>query len=112
MPKTFVTDLRHFVAEDGSIAHVPTPALELARHLASIVAWVTAAGDGETNVACRSKQSRRRCSGDIVAQLNRTSSAVEWACPTCGENGHISGWEGTIWDRREARGMSLRGRRK
>ena len=47
MNKTWVTDMRHYLDETGSLAAtMPAPALNLAFFLGSIVGWVTGRGAG------------------------------------------------------------------
>lgn len=109
MDDTWITDLRHFLDEDGDFpADIPGPALNLALFLAAIVAWVTSHPpyeDDRTNVTCRRSPGRRRCRGTIIARLE-DGEAIEWGCPECGDNGVIRGWESTPWDRRDGPGSS------
>lgn len=100
---TWITDMRHFLDESGSMPDMPGPALNLALFLGSIVAWVTsgrAAADIRTNVSCRRSPAHQRCRGLIEAGLTENGTAVEWWCPVCGDDGVTRGWEGTPWDRR------------
>jgi hypothetical protein len=82
---------------------IPEPSLNLAVYLGAIVAWVTdhaADPDPHTNVPCRRSPGRRRCRGEIFAELDATSKEIVWQCPLCGDRGVVYGWEGTFWDRR------------
>ena len=101
---TYVTDLRHFLDEEtDDLATMPAPALTLAMFLTSIVAWATnhdRHDDEITNVWCWRRPRRRRCRGEIIAHLERSSAEIVWHCPSCGVNGVIRGWEGSLWDRR------------
>jgi hypothetical protein len=38
--------------------------------------------------------------GTVGVRRTETSPAVEWECSECGDDGIISGWEGTRWDLR------------
>jgi hypothetical protein len=104
---TYVTDLRHFLTDDGDLIHdLPTPALNLALHVASIVAWVTnqrtIAEYEWTTVPCRRTPKRRRCPADImVAFESAPVFDIRWWCPVCGDNGFVYGWERSLWDRGE-----------
>ena len=103
MVKTWVTDLRHCIDEETGYfpEDLPGPALNRSLFFTSIVAWVTdhaPAGDPHTNVYCWRSPGRRRCCGEIIADLQ--APEIVWQCPACGENGMISGWEQTLWDRR------------
>lgn len=101
MPRTIIANLQHFLDNGELPASLPTPALKLARHLGSIVAWVTShpiVGAQRTNVACRCSPGRRPCRGDIIASHDRLSDLVSWECPVCGEGGTIDGWRDTQWD--------------
>jgi len=106
MGDTWVTDMRHYLDEDGGLPEgIPVPALNLARFLGSIVCWVTSHRgnpDEQTNVACRRAQGQRPCIGDIYARFDDGGTSIRWECPLCGDNGYISGWQDTIWDRRRS----------
>jgi hypothetical protein len=81
---------------------IPERVLSLAIFFGAIVAWVTdhlPEGDEHTNVPCRRSPGRRRCRGDIIAQLDRSSGYIVWQCPLCGDHGMIHGWEDTLWNR-------------
>ena len=78
-------------------ARFPELVLSLAVFFGAIVAWVTdqlPQRDWLTNVPCRRCPGRRRCRGEIVAELDRTSGHIVWHCPLCRDNGLIHGWEG------------------
>jgi hypothetical protein len=116
-PRTWVVDLRHYLSEETEdLAEMPGPVLNCAMFFASIVAWATdhsPAGDPHTNIWCMRRPGRKRCLGEIQAELRSDSMEIVWDCPWCGENGVIRGWEDTLWDRRPAAdgdGRSLRKR--
>ena len=94
-----IADLRHFLDENGNMPEMPKPARILAEYLGRIVRGVTSRQEGElaTGVKCRKRVQRRRCPGEIIAFIDERE-AICWACPVCGKNGIISGWEGSIWD--------------
>jgi len=101
MGDTWVTDLTHFLREDGSIAPASGPARKLAEHLGSIVACVT----GRTgcarrlmSVQCRRRPRRKKCPGKIEAGIDRETVEIIWHCPICSDNGYIRNWQGTMWD--------------
>jgi len=101
---TMITDLRHYLTEDGTIPeYIPVPAQKIALFLGSIASWVTSHPAGRyvrSNVSCRCSPGRRRCPGIIDAGFGRDGSTIVWQCPICGDDGTIRGWEGTMWDRR------------
>lgn len=94
---TWVTDIRHYL-EDGNLVHgMPTPALTIALHLGSIVAWMTSQESTSvqrTNVPCRRSPGRKRCTAEIEAKFESPDEAIVWRCPKCGDNGYIHGWQG------------------
>ena len=94
-----ITDLRHFLKEDGSMADMPNPARNLAEYLGHIVKSVTTRQRDAlaTGVKCRRRFKRRKCPGEIIAFINE-KEAISWSCLECKENGVISGGKGTIWD--------------
>lgn len=97
------TNLRYFLTEDGAIAPTRGLARRLAEHLTQLVAAASAdPGAGPvTTVRCRNKPNRRQCAGEITAAIDAGSGNVAWLCPICGDDGVISNWRGTAWDRRQ-----------
>ncbi len=109
MPDTWITNLSHFLAEDGSLAAGPPG--RLGAHFAGIVEAATSGRFGPPAVLeapCRRRPGRRPCPGPIVASaagetVGGAGEGILWECQACGDRGLISGWEGTAWDRREGR---------
>ena len=97
-----ITNLQHFLDSQGAIPeNIPGPAHRLSLFLGAIVGWVTSHPVGQaerSNVPCRRRPGRRRCSGFIEAWLE-PDSTIRWVCPHCQDNGIIRGWEHTLWDR-------------
>ena len=101
MRPTFVTDLTHFLTEDGAIAPMPAPARRLADFLTGLVASV-ASPPAEPfplqKMACRRRPGRKPCAGRIEADVDPETDDIVWCCPVCGDNGVISNWQGSFWD--------------
>jgi hypothetical protein len=98
MGDTWVTDIRHFLADDGSLpSDLPGPAERLAKYIGSIIEFATG---NRIHVSCRRRPGHKRCSGIILSHvLQDEFKTIRWACPRCGDNGYITGWIGTIWDK-------------
>jgi hypothetical protein len=97
-----IANIRHYLDEDGALATMPEPALNLALHLGAIVGWVSRSPSVEfeaTNVPCRRKPQRRRCLGDIFGRIDPDTGAIDWTCPFCSDSGTITGWQDTLWDK-------------
>jgi hypothetical protein len=104
MGDTWITDIRHFLREDGSITDYPRPAARIAKYFCSIIEAVTSRDvdevDWVTNIRCRRRPGHKRCNGDIVAYFDEDDpETISWFCPFCEDNGYIHGWKGTICDR-------------
>jgi hypothetical protein len=105
---TWVTDLSHFI--DAQTGHLPTnvpgPARRLMEHQTRIVAAATTAvgGDGRhpDQIKCHRRPGHRACPGVIEHRL-WADQRITWSCPSCGDNGVISNWQSTAWDRRSVR---------
>jgi hypothetical protein len=110
-PTGWVVDMRHYLDEETGVlpSEIPERVLSLAIFFEGIVTWVSdhlPEGDEYTNVPCRRSPGRRRCRGEIIAELDRTSGSIVWHCPLCGDNGWIHGWEETPWDRQHGAGVA------
>ena len=104
-PTGWVVDMRHYIDEetDDFPESLPEPVLKLAIFFGTIVAWVSdhlPEGDEHTNVPCQRSPGRRRCRGEIIAELERGTGYIVWQCPLCADYGTIHGWEDTLWNRR------------
>ena len=101
--ETPVIDLRRYLTPDGECADMPDDAFAEASFRFAIVEWVSMAGLSAasrlTNVTCQQQVNRRRCRGPILATLDHDLD-IAWRCGMCGNQGSITHWQGTLWDRR------------
>ena len=102
MANTWIIDMTHYLDEHGAIVAAPTPARRLAEHFAAIVRAVTFDPCGaatESSVRCRRRPGRKPCPGQIRAAITIDDRMdIIWECSSCGDNGVISNWHGTMWD--------------
>ena len=99
----FVSDLRHFLDMPDD---APGPARKMAEQLGNVVRAATAAEAGTAWVSalpCRRRPGRRPCPGRIIVFRPDLPARIEWRCTCCGDEGVISGWEGTYCDVRVPR---------
>ena len=99
----FVSDLRHFLDMPDD---APGPARKMAEQLGNVVRAATAAEAGTAWVSalpCRRRLGRRPCPGRIIVFRPDLPARIEWRCTCCGDEGVISGWEGTYCDVRAPR---------
>jgi len=100
----YFTKLKHFLNEDGDLpSDLPGPAAKLAEFICSLVKSVTSQRFEAlvpTGIRCRRRPKRKPCSGEVFAFLNEETSAIQWNCFKCGDNGFIYDWENTKWDMR------------
>jgi len=99
---SFVTDLRHYLTNDGRIAPAKGPAKRFAEFLALVVALATAPPATQSappKVSCVGDPGRKHCIGHIEAAVANDTQAVHWHCSACSNYGIISNWRGTLWDR-------------
>lgn len=99
----FVSDLRHFLDMPDD---APGPARKMAEQLGNVVRAATAAEAGAAWVSalpCRRRPGRRPCPGRIAVFRPDLPARIEWRCTSCGDEGVISGWEGTYFDLRAPR---------
>ncbi len=99
MGNTWIVDLRHYLAPSGAIAEMPRRARLLAEYFASIVVDATSNLDDEPTVRCRRHPGRKRRTGIVMSYPSADENpSILWHCPTCQDNGVISGWQNTLWD--------------
>ncbi|WP_222432111.1 hypothetical protein [Leekyejoonella antrihumi] len=98
-----VSDLRHFLDLPDD---APGPARRLADQLASIVRAATAgplATEWVSALHCRRYPRHRPCPGRVVIVRGEAPTPVRWNCPSCGDEGLISGWADSPFDLRQRR---------
>jgi hypothetical protein len=102
MADTWITDITDYLDERGALVSTPGPARRLAEHLGAIVVAVTREpfkSATASAVRCRRRPNRKPCLGHIRAALTLDGDMdIVWECPSCGDNGRISNWHGTMWD--------------
>src|SRR4051812_13282454 len=92
-----VCDLRHFL---NMPADAPTPAVRLGRRLFAIVRAASARPPGSgarSAIGCTRRPGHRTCDGSIMV-FRRLNGAIAWSCDACGDEGVITGWEGSPAD--------------
>jgi hypothetical protein len=98
-----IAKLSHYLGEDLSLIKIPAPAAALREFLGCIVEAVTSRDPDDENygteLSCR--QGCERSESIMIAFHDKADpSVIHWSCSTCGDEGQITGWEGTIWDKR------------
>lgn len=102
MSETFIADMRQFTDPDDPDHVVPRPAIRIRRFLGGIVEAATTATPGalaQTGQRCRRRPGRKPCPGPLQVMLTEVPPQIRWLCPACGDNGIITHWRGTPWDR-------------
>jgi hypothetical protein len=92
--------LPHLLKRDGALAPLTGRGLRLAKYWTEIVAQASNY-DEPITLRCRRRPGRRPCGGLLTIFFDVDTFDVLWFCPTCEDNGRISGWEGTFWDSSE-----------
>lgn len=98
MPRSYITDLTHFLDEEGQPAD--GPAGKLFRYLSHIVesGSVMETGEGgKIGLCCANPSQRKRCRAQLFAG-RASADSVEWQCAGCGEHGIVSNWSGMECD--------------
>ncbi len=102
MADTWVTDLTHFLTDEGEIGPKSGPARKLVEYFTEIVVDATTEPweePGKKSVRCRRRPGRRRCAGVIETDIDPDTDAIMWWCPVCRDKGSINHWQGSRWDR-------------
>ena len=98
-----VTNIQHFLDENGEVPDIPLEAQELLRFLLAIIEAASTNYDVPVAFAdtkCRCVVNGNTCDGDIEVWVYAEDNRIGWECLECGDEGVISHWEGTHWDKR------------
>ena len=98
----FIANLRHYLGEDLSLIKIPGPAAAIREFLGCLVEAVTSRDPGDENYVTQLKcrHGSGGCDGDVVAFFDPNDlSIIRWDCISCDDEGYLTGWEGTLWDK-------------
>ena len=101
MADTWISDITHFLGDNGDLIVEPKEARALADYFASIIVMASHPEHEyppEYRVLCRRRPQRKPCREEIVGFIDPETDNVVWMCPKCNDRGLISNWQGTIWD--------------
>ena len=100
---TMITNIQHFMDENGEVPDLPLEAKELLNFLTAIIEAATTEYDRPVTLSavnCRKLIIGKPCSGEIEVWVYAEDNQIGWECLECGDEGVISNWEGTPWDKR------------
>ena len=100
---TLITNIQHFLDENGEVLNIPPEAQELLTFLSAIIEAASTEYDAPVafaDIKCRSVVNGKSCPGKIEVWVYTEDNRIGWECLECGEEGVISHWEGTQWDKR------------
>jgi hypothetical protein len=99
-----VTNIQHFLDEDGKIPRLPPEAKELFLFLTTVIEVATIHYGQPLALAeidCRRASEGSDCEGGIEVWILYEDNSIGWECTECGDEGIITDWEGTQWDKRK-----------
>lgn len=98
-----LTDISHFLDENGDLADVNSETKELFDFLSSIVSEASSDYGKPmilSCITCIQKVDNKVCGGEVEIWVGANDNRIGWECLECASEGVISNWEGTAWDKR------------
>lgn len=98
-----ITNILHFIDENGESPDLPIEAKALLIFLAAIIEAATTNYERPVTLSainCQKLINGETCSGEIEVWVYAENNQIGWECLECGDEGIISNWEGTPWDKR------------
>ena len=99
-----ITNIRHFMDGDKPAKGLSPEAKELFDFLTAIIEAASMAYDQPISLStagCRKTINGRTCFGDLEVWVDFNSNHIGWECVECEDEGVITDWEGTPWDKRD-----------
>ena len=93
-----ITNIQHFMDENGQVPDLPLGATELLNFLIAIIEAATTEYEGPvtlSSVPCRNLVEGRSCHGEIEVWVYAESNEIGWECLECGDDGILTHREGT-----------------
>jgi len=97
------TNIQHFMDGNEEVPDLPLEAKELLSFLAAIIEAATIEYERPVTLSektCRNIIKGVPCPGEIEVWVNAEDNQIGWECLECGDEGVITHWEGTPWDKR------------
>lgn len=106
---SYITDITHFLDENGEMIKDPPEARRIGEYLAAIVMMASDPDldNPKYKVLCRKRPKRKPCLTEIAAWFDPETDDIVWVCPVCQDRGVISNWKGTIWDMSDCEDLSI-----
>ena len=103
MNRTYVTDITHFLDENGHIPDdLPEAAMQLLDNLGKVIVLATSPSDSDSKtiakLPCWGIDNNQQCNGTVKVGFDPKNHNILWACCKCGDNGTISNWENSFWN--------------
>lgn len=99
-----IANIQHFLSESGEVPELNPESIELLKFLTAIIESASIAYERPVSFAsvnCRTITDGKTCDGEIEVWVDPDSHIIGWECLECAEEGTISNWEGTQWDKRD-----------
>ena len=99
-----ITNIQHFLNENGEVPELNSETMELLKFLIEIIESASIAYERPISLAsvnCRAVTYGEKCDGEIEVWIDPDSHIIGWECLECEEEGTISNWEKTQWDKRD-----------
>jgi hypothetical protein len=93
----YFTDIPHFFDEEGNI---PEGLLAESKEFVTFLTFLIEAATKQfpENV-CSTNYPCSQCDAYIITELSDTNGDIHWFCPNCENEGIISNWKGTRWNK-------------
>jgi len=98
-----ITNIQHFLDENGEVPNISQEATELLIFLSAVIEAASSKYDSPVtfaNTKCRNMTDGESCPGEIEVWVYAEDNTIGWECLECGEEGVVTHWEGTQWDKR------------
>ena len=102
MGDVWITDMTQFEGIPAGLSY--EPAGRIAEFFGAIVSVGSVCpADVLVHAAlfCRRRPGRRPCPGHLKVQRDSVSGIIAWHCSHCDDQGEISNWESTPWNRKQ-----------
>ena len=98
-----ITDIRHFLDDDGNVPDLSVEAMNLLGFLTAVIEQASEKYDAPISFlenGCRCVVEGESCPGEVEVWVFAEDNRIGWECLECGDEGIITNWEGTRWDKR------------
>lgn len=79
-----------------------TGILSYLEEIVTVASVLSPGVEHESHIRCRRRPAQKKCSGTLILSRSDIEDHIQWLCPLCDDQGKVSDWQNSPWNREPA----------